>query len=197
MDEIYEFYEMTLNEIEIVGNKELMLRYDHEIEAMETDDISSMVISRKYGCSLMEIEREIERARYEFELRHRSEILFPNELVEVYPGIREARAKKEITCDFSGARISKGSFYINYRPMVWSISKGDTYVLSRTIRVESGYEYDLPNTITELEALNVKMLSHADNNDGIDYDHLYWQMGGELDFQKLKRRKGYEIRTSK
>ena len=197
MDEIYEFDEMTLNEIEIFGNKELMLRYDREIDSMEIDDISRMVINRKYGNSLMDIAREIERARYEFELGHRSEILFPNELVEVYPRIREGRAKREITCDFSGARIKQGSLYVSYRPLVWSISKGDTYVLSRTIKVESGYAYDLPNNIVELESLNVKMLSHADCNDGINYDHLYWQMGGELNFQKMKRRKGYEIRTSK
>ncbi len=197
MNEIYSFDEMTLNEIEICGNKELVLRYDQEIDSMEVDDISRMVINKKYGKSLMDIAREIERARVEFEMKHRSEILFPNELVEVYPRIREGHAKREITCDFSGARIKKGSLYVRYRPLVWSISKGDAYVLSRTIKVEFGYEYDLPNNIVELEALNDKMLSHADNNDGINYDHLYWQMGGELEFQKLKRRKEYEIRTSK
>ncbi len=196
MDEMYQFEDMTLNEIELFGNKELMIRYDQEITALEIDDISRIVINRKYGESINTIVREIEKASYEFELRHRSEILFPNELVEVYPRTREGRAKREITCDFSGARIKKGSLYVSYRPMVWSITNGDTYVLSRTIKVETGYAYDLPTTIAELESLNVKMLSHADSDDGIDYDHLYWQMGGELDFQKLKRRKKYESRIS-
>jgi hypothetical protein len=196
MDEMYQFEDMTLNEIELFGNKELMTRYDQEIAALEIDDISRIVINRKYGESINTIVREIEKASYEFELRHRSEILFPNELVEVYPRTREGRAKREITCDFSGARIKKGSLYVSYRPMVWSITNGDTYVLSRTIKVESGYAYDLPSTIAELESLNVKMLSHADSDNGIDYDHLYWQMGGELDFQKLKRRKKYESRIS-
>lgn len=196
MDEMYQFEDMTLNEIELFGNKELMTRYDQEIASLEIDDISRIVINRKYGESINTIVREIEKASYEFELRHRSEILFPNELVEVYPRTREGRAKREITCDFSGARIKKGSLYVSYRPMVWSITNGDTYVLSRTIKVETGYAYDLPTTIAELESLNVKMLSHADSDDGIDYDHLYWQMGGELDFQKLKRRKKYESRIS-
>ena len=196
MDEMYQFEDMTLNEIELFGNKELMTRYDQEIASLEIDDISRIVINRKYGESINTIVREIEKASYEFELRHRSEILFPNELVEVYPRTREGRAKREITCDFSGARIKKGSLYVSYRPMVWSITNGDTYVLSRTIKVETGYAYDLPSTIAELESLNVKMLSHADSDNGIDYDHLYWQMGGELDFQKLKRRKKYESRIS-
>ena len=93
----------------------------------------------------------------------------------VYPRMKEQRAKKEITCDFSGGIIYPGSFYVSFRPLLKNIETGDAFVLKRTLKVETGYSYDLP---TKLEQ----------NEDGISYGHLSQRIGGALEFQKLKRR---------
>ena len=80
--------------------------------------------------------------------------------------------------------------YINYRPMIHNITSGETYVLQRTIKVEMGYGYDLPRSISELEALDNKLhIEDYDDNSGIHYSHLSQCLGGEILLQKLKRRR--------
>ena len=58
------------------------------------------------------------------------------------------------------------------------------------MKVESGYEWDLPTTITGLDALanKIQRAEYYDRIDGIDYTHLA-QSFGDLNFQLLKRRK--------
>ena len=101
--------------------------------------------------------------------------------------MKEQRAKKEITCDFSGGIIYPGSFYVSFRPLLKNIETGDAFVLKRTLKVETGYSYDLPTTIQELENLAIK-IKLEQNEDGISYGHLSQRIGGALEFQKLKRR---------
>ena len=101
------------------------------------------------------------------------------------------------TCDFSEAKISKGSLYINYRPMLKNINNGDTYVLNKTIKTETAYYDDLPKNITELEEFNDRIINYEYYEDGyIHYDHLFEQIG-RLQFKKLSRRKKYENRNNK
>ena len=60
----------------------------------------------------------------------------------------------------------------------------------KNIKVETGYSYDLPRTIIELESLSNKLsIDGYDDNSGIHYSHLSQCMGGEITLQKLKRRR--------
>ena len=75
----------------------------------------------------------------EYEQKNRSNYFFPNDLIAFYPNISEQRSRKEIICDFSGARISKGQLYISYRPLIENLDKKETYVLKRTIKCDTFY----------------------------------------------------------
>ncbi len=184
------FEEKTLDEIEKENHPELIAQYNNILEQMGTDPLAIETIERYYGNSIESIYHQIEKDRFDFITANTSEILFPGEVVKVYPGIKNPRAKKMITCNFSGARIYPGSFYVSYRPMVKNVENGKTYVLSKTMKVESGYEWDLPTTIAGLDALanKIQRAEYYDRIDGIDYTHLA-QSFGDLNFQLLKRRK--------
>ena len=120
------------------------------------------------------------------------------EIIKVYPGIKEVHAQKDYTCAFSGGKISKGSLYVCYRPMIKNITRGETYVLQKTLRVELGYESDLPTDIDGIEDFSQKINNHANQiYDNIDYYNLFVQSGGGLNFVKLKNRRPYENRNSK
>lgn len=141
-----------------------------------------------------ENEEEIEETISEDE----SLVLFPKSIVKVYPGKKAVRkAKGEYTCDFSGAPIHKGSDYVIFRPMIKDITKGETYVLKRTIRAEVGYESDLPKNIAELEEFMTKIINYENQvYDEDKYNNLFTHTGGGLTFKKLNRRK-HENRNSK
>ena len=47
------------------------------------------------------------------------------EIIKVYLGKKEVHAKDNYTCAFSGAKISKGSLYVCYRPMIKNITRGE------------------------------------------------------------------------
>ena len=186
------FEYMTLKEITHLKNKYLVQRYNEELKKMKINKITKDVVDSLYGEPLSEILDAIEQSKLEL----MSESLFPGSPILVYPGIKEVRAKEDYTCDFSGAKISKGSIYVNYRPMLKNIDNKTAYVLKRTIKVETSYEHDLPTNITELEDFNNRILNYRyqDNND-IQYDYLFNQTGG-LRFKKLSRRKKYENRNN-
>ena len=193
------FEEKSLRELEQANNPVLVAKYHETLALLGEDREAKEMIEKYYGESINSIYHRIEKYHYETVVKNTSEVLFPGQVVKVYPGIKTPTAKRMITCDFSGGRIYPGSKYVSYRPMIRNIYNGTTYVLSKTIRVESGYEWDLPTTIAELDALQLK-IEKADifgTIDGIDYTHLAQCTGGDLSFQKLKRRKRYEIRICK
>lgn len=190
---IKQFENMTLNEIKLFHNPFLINRYKEELEKLKLDKQSKKVIETLYGDSIMEIVKALE----EIKLENQSQDLFPGSSILVYSGIKEARANKEYTCDFSGSRIKIGNLYVRYRPMLKNLENNNTYVLKRTIKVEPCYECYLPTNIGELEELNNKINNYQyyDEED-IQYDNLYIQTGGGLQFKKLNRRK-YENRNNK
>ena len=185
------FEYMTLKELHHLKKKYLIQRYNEEIDKLKTDIMTKDIVESNYGAPIIEIIEEVEETKSE--IRNRK--LFPNQPVVVYSGIKEVKAAKDYTCDFSGATIKTGSLYINYRPMVKNISNGDVYVLQRTIRTELAYESELPTDISELEEFNEKIENYKHQyNSEIQYDYLY-KTGG-LQFKKLSRRK-YENRNNK
>lgn len=187
------FEYMTLKEITDLKNRYLVKQYKEEVNKLIIDKTSKEVAQTLYGAPIIDIVEEIE----EKSIENRSESLFPGQNIIVYPGIKEVKATKDYTCDFSGAKISKGSLYINYRPMLKNINNGNAYVLNKTIKTETSYIYDLPTNITELEEFNNKILNYKYYEDeDIQYDYLFNQRG-VLQFKKLSRRKKYENRNNK
>lgn len=184
---IKSFETMTLIEINRLQNKQLIRRYNTELKKIGIDKIAKELIQALYGKPIIDIYEAIEESKRDFI----SQSLYPGEPLEVYPGIKEAKAKKEYTCAFSGARIGIGSLYVSYRPMLKNIENGNVYVLKRTMRLEPAYAYYLPSTISEIEDFNDKIIGHENpfNDDEIQYDNLYDQTGGGLQFKKLNRRK--------
>lgn len=187
------FEYMTLKEITDLKNRYLVKQYKEEVNKLIIDKTSKEVAQTLYGAPIIDIVEEIE----EKSIENRSESLFPGQNIIVYPGIKEVTAMKDYTCDFSGAKISKGSLYINYRPMLKNFNNGNAYVLNKTIKTETSYIYDLPTNITELEEFNNKILNYKYYEDeDIQYDYLFNQTGG-LQFKKLGRRKKNENRNNK
>lgn len=177
--------EMSLQEIKDLDDQELLAWYEQEIGELNCDDISESVIKKHYGAPIYKIAMMIEE---EYQ-KYRSEILFSGELIKMYPGINIHRAKQPITCDFSAGIIMPGSLYVSFRPFFKNIKNGDAYVLSRTIRVESGYEQDIPQTLQEFESFYLRAQSERYDSTHIDYNHFMTEMGGDFPIQKLKRRK--------
>lgn len=179
--------EMTLEEIKKLRKPRLITYYEKEIKKLSYNRLTRAIVEKNYGSSLEDIYYLIE----EIETDYISDIYFPGETIIMYPNIKERRAKKQITCDFSAGIILPGSLYINYRPMLKNINNDLTYVLKRTMKVETGYEYNLPTNIQELESLAIKVRNNSNNEIGIDYSHLSESIGGDFIFQQLqnKRRK--------
>lgn len=189
---IKQFEDLSLQEILLLHNKQLEKEYKCILDKYRTDRIANEVIQTLYGAPIYDIITAIE----ELKLEYQSHNIVPGSTVLVFPGIKEVRAQKEYTCDFSGSRINIGSIYVNYRPMIKSLDNGDVYVLKRTMRVETAYEYYLPTSISELEEFNNKINNYEYYEDeDIQYDHLYIQTGGGLQFKKLNRRT-YENRNN-
>ena len=184
---IKSFETMTLREINLLHNKQLTRQYNTEIAKFGMDKLAKEIIQTLYGSPIIEIYEAIEESKREFI----SQSLFPGKTIEVYPGIKEAKAQKEYTCAFSGARIGIGSLYVSYRPMLKNMENGDAYVLKRTMKVEPAYAYYLPTNIAQLEDFNDKIKGYDSlyNDDDIQYDNLFDQTGGGLQFKKLNRRK--------
>lgn len=189
-----QFEEKTLEEIIASGNKEELKRYYEYVESMKTNSFYRNIVASYEGKSIEEITYGI----IDDESPYRSEVFFPGEVALFYPRIKEQRAKDFITCDFSAGIIKPGSIYLNYRPLIYNITSGETYVLQRTLKVEAGYSYELPTSIVELEALDSKLriYGYADKS-GIEYSHLSQRLGGEISLQKLKRRGKNENRSCK
>jgi hypothetical protein len=189
---IKQFEDLSLQELNLLQNKQLVNEYNYILDQYRSDRIANEVIQTLYGSPIVEIVEAIE----ENKLEHESHSIVPGSSILVFPGIKEVKALKEYTCDFSGARIGIGSLYVSYRPMLKNVENGDTYVLKRTMKVEPYYEYYLPTNISELEEFNDKISNYQYYEDeDVQYDHLYIQTGGGLKFKKLNRRK-YENRNN-
>ena len=183
------FEKKTLSEIYESGNKEDEALYFSYLASLETSKIAKDIIERYEGASI----EEIYNRRLQAEEEITSQVIFPGQMVILYPNIKERRAKDFITCDFSAGIIYPGSLYVSYRPLLDNLTTKETYVLKRTIKVEAGHYTDLPTTIQEFEGLELKMQmsyeSDFSDNTGIEYSHLSQRTGGEFVLQKLKRRK--------
>lgn len=180
------FEEKSLAEILSSNIKEERDMYFQALADLTTNRISREIIKKYEGYPISYIYRQIEIAEAEVT----SGIIFPGDIVILYPNIKEQKAKNFITCDFSAGIIYPGSIYVSYRPLLDNLTRKETYVLKRTLKVETGHYTDLPTSIQEFESLELKMQMPSNyDNSGIEYSHLSQRMGGEFILQKLKRRK--------
>ena len=180
-----ELEEKTLDEIIESGSQEDLKKYYEYLESMKTNTFYKDIVESYEGMSIADISYKI----LEEEQEYISDYYSPGDFIMFYPRIKEQRARDYITCDFSAGIIYPGSYYINYRPLIRNVTSGETYVLSKTLKVETGHSYDLPTTIRELESLNYKIMMETEHdNTGIQYSHLSQRVGGEIQLQKLKRR---------
>lgn len=184
-----ELEDMTLDELKKLKVPEYVEQYYTIINQLKDNRISKRVLEKLQGEPITKIYEELMSE----EENVRSHSFFPGDLVLVYPNIKEQKSKNFKTCDFSGAIIHPGSLYISYRPLLENITTNEKFVLERTIHVETGYLYNLPRRIDELEALEQDMILETPGQE-IDFNHFNNQMGGHLPLKKLKkeRRKFYD-----
>ena len=180
-----ELEEMSLYEIECIEDNTLVEWYNSELDLLQTNRIAKEVVERYYGKSIMDLIYKIA----EEERKMTSDIFFSGDIIEMYPYIREQKARKPITCDFSAGIIRTGSLYISARPLLKDLNNGKTYVLKRTIKVEDGYWSELPTNIQELEDLYIRAETGRDDGRGIEYSHFLNSIGGTMTFQELKGRR--------
>lgn len=175
----------TLDEIIESNNQEELAYYYQCLEDFKTNSFTKEIVDRLYGESLSTIYYQI----LEEEQQYTSSLLFPGDFIMFYPNIKERKAKKQITCDFSAGIIYPGSLYVNYRPLIKNLITKESYVLQRTIKVEIGYQHELPTDIQSFEALEHRLqIDGYEDNSGIEYSHFSQVMGGQLLLKKLKRR---------
>ena len=130
---------------------------------------------------------EDDKESYNEEELKRSISLFPGETVTVHPKIKERKAKKSWTCDFSGASIERGTYYIEYN--LFLSTKSGAFVLQRPIRVEIGYKFDLPIDISQLEDLDFHIFNYEFYSDDNKYNNLFHNYNGGLPLKKLPKSK--------
>ena len=177
-------YNLSLEQIKYKNIYKLIEEYNYNLNLLKKNRLCKRIISNNYGLSIIELEELLEIE----EMKHNSQYYFPGDTVLLYSRNYEQKTKKNITCNFSGAIIRPGSFYINYRPLIDNISTGEVYVLKNTLKVDKSYSYILPTTIQELENLTYNLLSDSEEYETIDFSHLRQVVGEDFSFQKLKRR---------
>lgn len=96
---------MTLEEIIVSGNKKLLEDYYSALSSLKTSPLTKDLVDSLVVEPIERIWQEI----FEEEQKYASEIFFPGDLAIMYPNIKERRAKKPITCDFSAGIIYPGS----------------------------------------------------------------------------------------
>ena len=173
------FEDLDLEEIYKLNKSEYIKQYFIVLKQLKNNRVSKKIVESLYGKSLATIYQEIMRAVEEL----KSYLISPGDLIILYPNIKEYKSKNFKTCDFSGAIIHPGSLYISYRPLLENITKKESFVLKKTLHVETGYIYRLPTEIGELETLEQKMILESSDQE-INFNHFNNQMGGHLLFQK-------------
>lgn len=153
-----------------------------------------MEITRLTREVLEELESKSQYEQYEllqqYYLKNTSNYYFPNDLIAFYPRIIERRASRDIVCNISEVIISKGSYYINYRPLLENLNTKKTYVLKRTICCSLCYDNMLPTNIFELEELNDRIRNPNTDSDEISMETL--RNYGEIKLLQLnKSRRNY------
>jgi len=79
-----------------------------------------------------------------------SEYLFPNDRVLYYPIVKEYKAQKNHICAISGAIITPGSYYEQFKAFLYDTNTNTSYV-SKKIRYQIGADFIVPTSLHEFE----------------------------------------------
>lgn len=130
-------------------------------------------------------------------LDHTSRFLFPNQLVSFYPQVFERQASNDLTCNLSGARIKKGTFYYTYHPFIEELKSGRCYTIKKSIKAELGYIDLFPQDLATYEEwyYKVKNAYYVSDDSIVDFYSLSMECGENclepylLGVSKKKRKK--------
>lgn len=149
--------EYRLSEISQIEDQEkrILIRqfYDEKVKELVDTPFSRRVLHSYSDCSISELESIL----YGEYLEKTSFYHFPEKQVYFYPTVREYQSDFNTTCGFSGSIIKKGSLYYCYRPLLDVVDLGKTYVLQKTLKLETAYFSDLPTTISEFDIFTQKV----------------------------------------
>ncbi len=185
MKTIEEYTLEEMNQIEDLVLRENLKKYYREkrLELGSTPFLRR--IMKEYpNCSIKTLETILHSEYLEStSFRH-----FPGKQVFFYPSIREYKSEFNTTCAFSGGKIKKGRIYCSYRPLLDVVDSGKTYVLKKTLKLETAYFSDLPTTMQEFDSFTEKVENYWNyGNDPIDYEQLNYYLGGSVDLLELKK----------
>lgn len=158
-------YEMfSLVELQNISDEHLkqrlLLEYDRDFAQLIRYFFIKEKLNFLYGESLNTIYQIYEKAIIE----HTSIILFPGHIVNFYDKTKMHRSKNVLFDDL-GNYLGLGSLYYTYRPMLWDETTNDTYILKRSIRVEEGSGYLLPDNLHDFEQLGINLFYQKDLKD--------------------------------
>lgn len=161
----YTKYILSLNELKLTDDE---LKYAYNNKSIE--QIHNMLLEEEY------------------ENYNNNSNIFPNYNIYFYPRIKMQKSKIKRICHFSGGIIKPGSYYYEYRPLIWNKTSKETYVLGKTITCELNYGDLLPKTITEFEQMSDKIENAFDNNDDEWYNFNCNYGNNELSLVKLRKK---------
>ncbi len=135
-----------------VKEKNRSEEYDTIFSELCYNSVLLTKLQKLYGSSLKSIYGEYEKILNEYT----SMSLFTGDFVCFYPRLKYRKAKISFDDDI-GVFISKGNSYCEYRPMLWNVSKNNTYVLNRSLKINAE-DYDiLPDSLHHFETFEEKI----------------------------------------
>lgn len=186
-DQLIKLIYQNLSELKynrILSNLSSYQTYKLQLSQLMNNDIDQeLFISNP--ISLREVYQDYQNVYY----KNSSCIMFPNQLVFVYPKIRIYHSTKDILCHFDGSVIKKNELCLSYRPLLDNLDTNERFVLRNTIKVNPSYKDILPSNIQELEFLYEHYLNPNLPN---QYDDIYFdefRSGYTFSLVKLKKKK--------
>lgn len=129
--------------------------YNELLKMINSQNLNAYLLER-CSKSIMELEEKFCEINHNFE----STYLFPGHIVLMWSSIKELKALKMHICNFSGALIYPGSYYLSYRLFLENLTTKTAYCLRKPIELEAGYESILPETLAQLDSFAYN-LEHA------------------------------------
>lgn len=174
-----DIYEMCYYDIISLNDKEKLVYLSLFEELIK--DIPDEIYSKYKSLYVMLEENEnLENSKY-------SEYVFPGEKVNFYPNLSIVKTNNTFTCPVSSEIIYKNSECIKYRPFIYLPNKKEVYVLNKTIKASTYYEYFFPINIKSFDDFVYKVNNSYDLN--LDEYYNFNSNYGDITLRRLKRRK--------
>ena len=117
-----------------------------------------------------------------------SDYTFSGERVNYYPNIIFRKTARDYTCSVSGARHSRGSECLIFKPFFYLPRSRECYVLAKPIKANYYYDYFFPKTIKEYDYFSNRVERSYELGDD-EYYNFFCNIGGNLTLRRLNRKK--------